>query len=261
MVINTINTFTGVCACTTCGHVSVIPFFFTLEQYRGQGVGRHIFELTLKHLAGPCTVLSSVPNMIGFYEKYGFKQTGELQYSIEISMDNITTSGVEPDKRIEVRTIGGCCVDEFVCYDHSLSKSAIDRRDYVKSIWAPDVSMKFGAAAYKDGKVVGTICLRSGENHPEALKVVMFYADSSDIATSLLLTAIASQESISRYKVLITDKNFTNLRSMFSGLGLDMDALIVGVNPYVTCCLGQFDDSLVSYDKVYARSAHMADIF
>ena len=165
-------------------HFAYVSFFVVEESYRGKGYGRQTWEAGLASVDKDCNVgLSSVPNMVGFYEKRGFTQAW-VNCEYVVSASTTAQALAEPihlhlPPGTTIKPITEVTFDALVAYDTAVFGAP--RHKYLETLTKLPENIAF--AAINDKELLGYI---SSEKMLKGVRIGPLYADNEQVAQGLL---------------------------------------------------------------------------
>ena len=163
-------------------HFAFVSYFVVEESYRGKGYGRQTWEAGLASVDKDCNVgLASVPNMVGFYEKKGFRQAWvNREYAVSASTAaQVLAEPVQLPSGTTIKPITEVTFDALVAYDTAVFGAP--RHKYLETLTKLSENIAF--AAVNDKGLLGYI---SSEKMLKGVRIGPLFADNEQVAQGLL---------------------------------------------------------------------------
>ena len=166
-------------------HFAYVSYFVVEESYRGKGYGRQTWEAGLASADKDCNVgLSSVPNMVGFYEKRGFTQAWvNCEYAVSASTTaQVLAEPIQLPPGTTIKPITEVTFDALVAYDTAVFGAP--RHKYLETLTKLPENIAF--AAVNDKELLGYISSEKMRKEESGVRIGPLYADNEQVSQGLL---------------------------------------------------------------------------
>ena len=180
------------------GHFAFCSFLVVEKSYRSKGYGLKTWQAAsaLASVSKGCNIgLNAVENMIGVYEKYGFKRAW-IDREFVISASNtakVLTGSTQLPPVATIKPITEVKFDALVAYDTTVFGAS--RRTFLEVLTSRPESIGFAAVDDKGG-LLGYSMSERMLDEDKGMRIAPLFADNEQIARGLLLAvaeALTSQ--------------------------------------------------------------------
>ena len=177
------------------------------------GIGKKVWLKCMEVLGDRNIFLTGVAHMVPVYNRWGFK-TPTKHGILMVKGPPTIPSDFQPSSSVEVQAITAENLDDIMVFDQTVSLT--DRRNIMK-VFFFSLHTRIAKCAIENGKVVGYILLRDSRN---AIRSSSFYANSLDVAKSLLCAAIKDLEPGTTLDMGFSRANADLARPLYEMFGL-----------------------------------------